>query len=680
MLSLAQPRRIEDLTVFRDSSYRDGARAFSPIFYCLPERPRLAVDEAGRPKFQFLWYRAAPGQPGSGGLLMVTVDLAVPAEKQRIIREKLQQELGDSLLSPPELQNVPFRGGTVEIAFAGEQDAGDAVQRISGSGPARLLPGQQASFLIELTAEGAAVLWETLERRLPPFLVHYELEFDGRLDDVSMRIWCQTRQAHSAAGNLLRMGQATPHSIGQYLMDQRLAGLDLKSELPLPPEHRAELEKLGARTLERALAASFLKPGGQELREWNPSLETSLNMTFDESCSLPQWAVYSEALTVPGTPAELSSQIRLIDLAAGNVRRELAVLCTVNYDRDPIDKIRLLLQSGDSHGDLLFEPGITSQVFRSIGPPRYRYSMEVFYRGRPEPRRLGPFEHEGTSLVLDLDSLGVLQVSGALRIAPLNAVKAAVLDIQYSESVAHRAILDGEHPSMQWTAVVDGTLQPYQTKVDWLLLDGRRLEGEWQTTAARQLFLDVPASVLQRFEVLLLCADSFEDIAKLLLDIRTLDGTAPAQFAFTKSDDQFTWKPQGGALVFEYRRTLIDKNGNVVPLDSSWVRSEARVLPVSAGTRHKVDIVPRLLDLGGALRLALLDMDHPGDGAFRASKTIAIPSRESKLSWIFRSAGADEGRYRYRLTLIRSDGSRMPASEWRETDETVLVLQAPHDN
>src|SRR4051794_40004058 len=67
MLTLADAQHLGACTVYRDVTWRGGARALTPTFYVLDDAPQLATADDGGPDYTFFWYRGArPAE--SGGL------------------------------------------------------------------------------------------------------------------------------------------------------------------------------------------------------------------------------------------------------------------------------------------------------------------------------------------------------------------------------------------------------------------------------------------------------------------------------------------------------------------------------------------------------------------------------------------------------------------------------------
>jgi len=697
MLTFAQSRTIGGVAVFRDVAYREGQRRLTPVFYALPGAVRLAQDADGGPAFDFLWYRGEAGQSAdkAGGLATLTVDLALTETEKAGLLAALTAEFGAEGLGPIEVQSIPFKSGTVELAVAGESSGGDLTNQVAGNGPARLLGAEQATFEVDLNADGAALLWQAIDKQLDILEVGYDLVFDARLDDIKLRVWCDAQRAHQSLAARWQAGALTPAEARAGLVEHRLAGFELDSEQPLEPAHRLELEKSGQDVLEKALGSVFFDIN-RSLRPFDPGMEASLNYTLSESFPVERHAVIRSALRLGVSAQELGNRLRQVTLDGGFFRiLEVKVYCTADFSENTVSKVKATLdydQTGESgrveeHGEFVFQEGATMATFRTaLAAPdldSYSYEVEVYFRGDPEPLRLERRTVRGTALVLDLDGLGVLRVRAELRDVPFEVVDSAVVEVEYPpKGFSSRFVLDGEHLAGEWEAVTRAPLEPYRYKADWVLRDGSRIEGEWPACSQPQVFLDAPEQLRRKALVQLISAGDFSALAQILVELR-MEGEsgAPAQFAFTQAGQSATWQPRLGdpaGLRYEVRRTLVDLDGGRRILNPEWAAEDRNILIVSDALRYEVRVVPRLLDLGGALKLALLELEYAdADGGNAQRGVLALRLRDEEPGWKIRLARPEYHRYRYRLSVVTSQGERKPPSEWSEAEDEILVLRPP---
>jgi hypothetical protein len=696
VLTLADGQRLGAYTVFRDSIFDGAKRSYTSSFYVLPDSPRLGRDADGGPAFDFLWYRAPPETANAGGLVTLTVDLA-PSDDERA---SLEQAIAAAYPSEPpaaiQVLPVPFRDGTVEVTFAGESGNGDFATQVAGSGPARLAGWQRATFAVAMTRDGAALLWKTIQDGPAVFQVRYDLVFDAHLDDIRLRVWCDVRSSLRVASDELAAGSLDPSALRETLTTQHLAGMELVSERPIPPEDEETLQRLGNQILESTLASALFEPGAgsdgslTRLRPYAAEMETRLNHTFTQSFPVERHAVLESLIRLDGGAQDLGNRLRQIDLDGGFFRvMEVKVYCTVDFANDPIETVKatVIYEATGETGpvrrtsELVFREGVPVQTARfDLAAPdqrSYRYDVDVYYRDAA-PVTLSFPPGDATAVVLDLDGLGVLRVDVELRDVPFDVVRSVVVDLSHGRSgLSRKMILDGRRTSDTWEAVVRTEPGPYTYRVAWITDRGRIEQPALDSTAPR-LLLDAPDELRETTtKVLLVSAGDFSQLAEIVVELRTgADSSDVASLSFTEAGHTETWQPaltDPDHLQYEVRTTLVYRDGTRE--ESAWGSDDRPVHVVRDALRFQVSVVPRLLDLGGSIALALLELAFDDDEAdVHAHQTLAIRDRNEKPQWNLRLGAPDRHTYRYRSTLVAKDGSRA-TSDWREAEDSILVLQ-----
>lgn len=204
MLSLAPPYfQIDGMTVLGDAD--------DPLqYYYYPNRPRLSVDEQGRPAIRFIILKEAQDEIDAGvdgadeedvaGFLVFDTDLRWEESAIRKAAREIEREL--NLPDTPRLAPLPYRDGTVELTFldrktqlpadpgdggAGPGDDGgtpapefDPAQRwvpfLSTSGVPSLYGDNHAIFSAMLTRQATKLMYGAFEGFMPAGVV-YTLEF-----------------------------------------------------------------------------------------------------------------------------------------------------------------------------------------------------------------------------------------------------------------------------------------------------------------------------------------------------------------------------------------------------------------------------------------------------------------------------------------------------------------------
>ncbi len=213
MITLTNQREVGGCSIYRDD--------VNPLlFYIMPQSPRIALDENGKPIFSLVWYRRDVSKLSDedrktklgGGILAVSVELATTDDQMKQITDALASDPDvqsrnrmdkDKLAKALSINTMPISDGTVTIAILAESagdggHAGEMVANLIGAGRVSMTGRERASFMAKLTQDGVVLLWDMIEKNLPAIRVGYDLTFNHRLDAVSMTVWCDARKSFSA--------------------------------------------------------------------------------------------------------------------------------------------------------------------------------------------------------------------------------------------------------------------------------------------------------------------------------------------------------------------------------------------------------------------------------------------------------------------------------------------------
>lgn len=176
-INLDKPIKAGDLTVFPDIEDEKN-------YYYISDKPRLATDANGRPQFSFLRYvdNAVSGadQPSStqgdgGAIVHAVVTLEVTRDQVREAQRALQSVKPDAVIQGP----VVYKSGRFGIISAVKDAQGGLSRQVVGLGTAPILDGQKAAVSIQLTREGAKILWESFKTSTPDISFTFEMEVAG---------------------------------------------------------------------------------------------------------------------------------------------------------------------------------------------------------------------------------------------------------------------------------------------------------------------------------------------------------------------------------------------------------------------------------------------------------------------------------------------------------------------
>lgn len=693
MLTLADNFRIGDFTLYRDVTRANGARALTSTFYALADVPRLAVAADGGPDFQFWWYRRALGStPGAtdglvaaGGLLVATIDLGPTADERTQLRRdvaaRCQIDGGESAVN---LLPMPFVSGTVTLSFAG--DAPGAPGRTARVVPASLVGTQQAAFALDLDADEAALLGDAIDKELRILHATYDMVFEYHLDGVELRVWCDGRRAQAVAQAQASTGALDVSALRSSLVASQTAGISITSERPIPPDQDTSLQQLGQQLLEASLQSTLIDHKTNTVRAYNASMAATLNFTLSSSLAAQQRTAVDGLLTLAVDDTLRSTRVVVTDLANTPRPLDVVVLCPFDFDNGLIAAVHVFIAYDGTgpdgkpihrEADFVFKSSADRFTFHTLASAverRYRWHAEVQYRDGTR-LTLAEATADDTLLILSLDRIGVLDVVISAGDVPFDVVTSAIVDLEYPpKALTHQAVLDAAHLSDRWQAVTgELAIGGLRWRPTFVTADRRRITGDWRDSGSARVVVDAPADIAASGDVQLVAAGDFGAVAQIGVDLSNADGADAAQFSFTKAGQTARWTrhaPGDGSFAYRVRRTVIATDGTTRTFD--WTDQDAPLLVVSDDSRFTVQVVPRLLDLGGAWAVATVAFEHVDE-----RDTVVLRDRSAGATWSFRLGDSDQHAYRYQLTLVPKGGGARQVLPWQDAQDEILVLRPP---
>jgi len=701
MLTLADASTVGAFSVYRDVVYDGGVRGTTPRFYAIAAAPRLARDDDGGPALRFVRYRGlAPGKDGAaalhaGGLVTLTLDLGPRDDERAALRAAIGARYGVDAAAV-ELADLPVREGRATLSIGGEgpgASAGGAAPELGGSVDVALGGASRVTFAVPVTQDGAALLAAALDGGEAVLFAALAIEFEHRLDGVSLHVWCDADRAAAAAAARRAAGAgAAPKDLAASLVASRAAGIEVESAAPLPGDEAARLEELGQELLADALAATVAKPD-----DGAPAPATDarlvLNHTFTASYPATARAAIDGPIAVQVTGDARAAREIDVDLAGAAFALDVTAVCPADFAGGLVDAAHVYVvyeargEGGDPfrrETDFVLKDGAARKVFRIDASPStrtYRWRATVTYKDGTTadvPER----STDATVLVVDVGLLGVVAVDVSLADVPLAAVTRAVVDLEVpSRGLTHQVVLDGASPSATWQ-VVAGDATDCRYRVAWILADGRRIDDGFCPAppgggGPRRIFLDAPRDAVRTRAVTAIAAADFTDVAQVLVELRS-SAEDRTVLAFTAAGQTTRWTPDiepGAPLKYQARRTVIDRDGTTASFDPT--EEDSPFLVVRDVTRFEVQIVARLLDLGGAWTLALVALAYDDDATARhVQEVVTIRDRTEEPIWRVRVGAPDRHRYRHQLTLVAKDGTRR-VGIWEDAADEILVLSPP---
>lgn len=171
--------------IMLDEGIRAGELQLFPVlgnensYHYLLDRAKLARNKDDSPSFSFIRYvyenENSRREVISGGLVHFLVELRMDANLVKEAERELKRiNSSGSIIGP-----ILYERGTVTLITAFNDQNGDLVEKVLGTGSAPLLEGQKAAFSIQLTHLGANLLMESLSMPTSQLSIKFENEVLG---------------------------------------------------------------------------------------------------------------------------------------------------------------------------------------------------------------------------------------------------------------------------------------------------------------------------------------------------------------------------------------------------------------------------------------------------------------------------------------------------------------------
>jgi hypothetical protein len=672
----------------------------------------------------------------------------------------LQQRVGiqdpKKLAQALQLAAPPVKDGSVTIAILGESGdgkaAGEFVGTLIGGGRVSMLGNSRAAFMAKLTQDGVVLLWDMLEKNLAAVRIGYDLTVEHRLNAVTMVVWCSASKTYDAvrevwhsmkddarfstrvSGNNRSMSFS--HDTSDRASDKLLAAaaahqyskVMIDSQTHIPDEQMLQLQKAGNDMISQYLASTILdyKPGADVKFKDAPDLKTELpdyegkkyghdgieyydmksvkeSMVADLNSQLTTKAVLECHLTPQDNLSNILQGQKAADYraqidinAAWFQYLDVQVVCTANFEEDPIDLVEahLSYQGRGREGDInkkqdyIFKkdtpPGRFSTYLAAPDQRSYDYEYTVYYKGTNE-KMTAKGRTDDTVRVLDAQRMGVLRVLVEVGLIDWNQVKTAIVKMSYgsgSNLKETEFTLSQQQPKQIWNEVIAREVnEPYRYTVTFVDQENRNINLPEETSTTKHLLINQPLQ--QSLSVAVIPAGEFGSdglISRIAVALRYRDQANNYNVdTIVMLDDgkkSQIWKfplMDPKLRSYEYQTTVFYSDG--VTRADEWRETDSEVLAVGDPYGFRVQITPRLLMKSpysfGTIHLSFND----GEAGIHAEKTMEVSDFAKPLFWRFRLGSPSQHTYKYQLTLYKEDGTEKKLPE-TEADQDVLVLKA----
>lgn len=695
MVTLTGHREIGGVDVFRDD--------VDPLsWYILPQAPRVALDEQGKPVFSMVWYRRDLSRLTEeqrrtalgGGILTMSVELSVNADEEGAIRKALaaDPDLHARLASPGDdmggrdyrswwfgeadrdaeklgkalkLSTVPVLEGTVGIAVLGETGAAGSefASNLVGAGKVSMAGRQRASFMVKLTMDGAVLLWEMLERNLAAIRVGYELNFQHRLDAVRMVVHCDADKSYKLTQEL------EAHLSETATFHTQSSGGSWSGWA----EHSASQDYLDKLTEELIAAeAAYVHIFPED--KITPEVEKTL---VEKGFEMLQSFIASNMLTYDPTggadPATFPE---------GGLATSLPVYDGKKFGSDRVDYDLKKDWDREAHANLHFDLVSKSVIAGTLGPNDNLSSMLDGW----------DIEQFRTQIELDADFYKTLDLSlvctADFESDPVDLVK---VHVEYDETgddgqrvykVEDFEFSKGATPAHFLTYVASREKRSYKYGCTVYYRGGNATWSFSGHSNETILVLDTDAVGVLRVDVQMGVID-WNQIRDVI--VRMKYGAGPTyretQFKLTQETQNYSWVEGIGASIdtpYTYEVEYVTHENQRLPMLPATARSKQLLLSQPLQENLEVTLVPVGKFGGGAelarVAVALRYLDEANH--YVVEDTFILGGSEKNEIWKVPLRNKDLRSYFYQVKAIYSDGVER-ADAWKHTDELLLTVGDP---
>ena len=474
---------------------------------------------------------------------------------------------------PPVVLGEPlWRSGTVRMLAP--QSAGLITHRVAEA-PAAMIGGNVASFNMDLTPDGATFfegIFLDEDRSggsdLAPIQIIYELKMLAKVPPATARIKLNTASTYHALQELFHehtnctddyftsenmmtqamsaglvtvqidAGGVTDEDIIEMLMQQAMgAARDLMTERFATKEH-APLEEWGDGDIATSSDEIYrLKQISEvEMSDFEQTIE--LSSTIEHSIA-PQGTM--QTFFGELSRSEMKKFVRVVDLNDKFFRTlDLRARAIANWAEDDVALVELEVKYG-SGADLKtntftftandnevqeWDPGLND-----AGDREYQYRFRIGFNGR-EP---GDFSRWDDATSRDLNI--IVPTPGKLRVdvngAAVdfeNIVSAVLVHMRYEDSPAGVDLLEtsvllaSERQSGTWEQLLFTEWdKPLEYRFDYLLKNGKRLDGEWTSSEGKIDNLIVPAPNVDQIDITLVPSGHWSEVVQSVVTLKYVD-------------------------------------------------------------------------------------------------------------------------------------------------------------
>ncbi|MET0406290.1 MAG: hypothetical protein ABW123_27980 [Cystobacter sp.] len=705
--------------------YQDDTQ--TNIFYIIPTRPTIAINQQDRLAFMFRKYRRpvdskrADGKKG-GGYVIFDVVLKVPDSSKKDILQQLRA--ANPKITHLELAAIPFTTGKVKLNIKATDKSG-FVETLSGLGKPAQDGNYTASFSAELSQEGATFFEQALNADMSggALQVFYSLTTWARSSDTTVTITFNRDNALKyhreifrdvgsySPGVTWREGKEQEH-IQQTLRDNEAYDIKIVwNEGNYTPEQKTTLNKWATDTLGEAIkrqqpVLQWIKDSenstkGKQIQDFDFSLTSNFSQTFSENFALrldlhPQGMLpnVGSMKDSKGKPYQWKDYYKEVDLDDEWFKTlNLGVSTDMDFDTLPVKRVTVDLDYHGSKKTLTFAKGDSTRKewspYLVQGDHAYTYKYTLtFTNGTMHESE--PMKATTKELVVGQGLEGLLAVGvstyGVDDPIKQVLVKLTVVDEQTSrKGPSIQLVLTGKDPGKDIHLPVGKDFKPpyfYEYAPEYMLADGKRLQPPPTVTRDEQLLVLSPFTGTRNVQV----SAALNDGEEAFVDLSYTEGSGygrATQLHIQSADKSTKWTLgviDRDAGVLTYSATVVRKDGSTQQLErkttrDNYIRIQADKQPTE--TSFTVSVYPDDIQWDHLRRVTLSLQYRDPQGQTSQLKSLRLTKDSQSETYTFKYTDGP-ARYEWQATYeVEKDGKRSThKTDWTTHQADYLDIPA----
>jgi len=762
MLYFEAPYQIIDgLTILRDHA--------DPLqFYYYPLAPQLAQNPDGSPCFLFVKYRQDLSnlpqgcQPG-GGFLNFDVDLRVDEDRLNNAAQQLKSRL--NLNDTPRLAPIDYRKGTTRLIFLDAQDpnanspaantanAGTSSSEDSSATPTSSTPAGQpkfvekasyyatpslygdnrACFSVQLSAQGATLVQETLDAKTSMIGVVYDLVFVGLRPAYQVNLQVDWSQVYSFVEDHFKASvlffSVDIDNVTEKLIEDRVIKLDVvsfgagASDADIIGEKDEAVKFVKGFITEKFFQPS-MSPNKGETDNWASQLGSTLKSfkpdnigytrrTYDrtdvktlqinmrekaavERRIVPQGHLEGLLDTLKNYPKD--AYIKEVDLADPFFQQmKVDVVGGAAIATDHIDRLAVHVQYTDDQPQdtLLANAGDTTKMTWALKPDKgfdYNYNYQVFFKpdapdGINDQVVSGTIKSNASKLIVDPRDLYQIQKVRVQAVnLPFDRYTQVEVNLRYTDA-ATKNTLQKTILISQTAAADDWSFRTppdeslsYDYQLTYYGAGAQPIQLDWVNSKDPAVLVGDPFP--DALNITVVPAGDFTKIQRMMIELTYDDAPnnihEQQTISFTSLNDMKVWSPHIQNRMkrdYSYSAIVQFKDGTVKQFPPVPTSDTLLFVGDIYKRTFKLDISVKGRPFSEAgLRKIVINLGYAdAKNQINLTKEVVLSSINDTYEWSFAMMDPEADSYTYEITYFSTDGFKQRQTA-QSSNKTVLQL------